>query len=302
MGRAVARVVVGTSSWSDPGFVESWYPPGLPAAERLPWYAERFEAVELNSSFYAVPDRAAVARWARVTPAGFCFDVKLHRLLSRHAAGLDSLPRDLRGDAQTNERGRVVLTPELEAELLERVCAAVEPLRRAHKLGAYVLQLSPAFSPRSHQLAELEPLVGRLRPRPVAVELRHRGWADEGRVETTLAELTRIGAALVCVDAPQGSQPTIMPALDAVTDERLAYMRLHGRNLEGYVHGRAVAERFDWDYADDELEEIAGRAARLGEEAAEVRVMFNNNSGDKAPRAAQRFRELIGQAPAAQPS
>jgi uncharacterized protein YecE (DUF72 family) len=86
--------------------------------------------------------------------------------------------------------------------------------------------------------------------------------------------------------------------VDAVTDERLAYMRLHGRNLEGYVHGRTVAERFDWDYSDEELLEIRERVERLGEEAAEVRVMYNNNSGAKAPRAAERFRELLGQVPA----
>ena len=49
------RVVIGTSSWADPGFVEEWYPDDLPARERLRWYAERFEAVEVNSTFYAVP-------------------------------------------------------------------------------------------------------------------------------------------------------------------------------------------------------------------------------------------------------
>ena len=45
------RIVVGTSSWADPGFVDEWYPPGLPARDRLPYYAERFEAVEVNSTF-----------------------------------------------------------------------------------------------------------------------------------------------------------------------------------------------------------------------------------------------------------
>jgi uncharacterized protein YecE (DUF72 family) len=88
----VGRLVVGTSSWADPGFVEEWYPRGLPARDRLAWYAERFDAVEVNSSFYAVPERRTVERWAQVTPERFTFDVKLHRLLSRHAADLKSLP------------------------------------------------------------------------------------------------------------------------------------------------------------------------------------------------------------------
>src|ERR687895_1880077 len=119
------RIIVGTSSWADPGFVKEWYPPKMPAAERLPWYAERFEAVELNSSFYAVPERSTVSRWCEVTPEGFVFDVKLHRLLSRHSAGLDSLPPDLRGEARTTARGRVELTSELESELLRETLRAI---------------------------------------------------------------------------------------------------------------------------------------------------------------------------------
>jgi hypothetical protein len=101
------RLLIGTSSWADPGFVEEWYPPGLPARDRLAWYAERFAAVEVNSTFYAVPDQGTVARWAQVTPDGFTFDVKLHRLLSRHSADLKSLPPALREGAQTSGRGRV---------------------------------------------------------------------------------------------------------------------------------------------------------------------------------------------------
>src|SRR5829696_7206983 len=74
-------IIVGTSSWADPGFVEEWYPPGLPARDRLPYYAERFDAVEVNATFYALPAPRTVQRWAEITPPGFTFDVKLHRLL-----------------------------------------------------------------------------------------------------------------------------------------------------------------------------------------------------------------------------
>src|SRR3954469_22908293 len=120
-----APIHVGTSSWADPGFVEEWYPPGLAARDRLPWYAEHFEAVEVNATFYAVPAAATVRRWAEATPDGFTFDVKLHRLLSRHAAGPDALPPALRDDAEVNPRGRVVLTPELEAALAREMLSAV---------------------------------------------------------------------------------------------------------------------------------------------------------------------------------
>src|SRR5829696_7977667 len=185
-GPMAGRIRVGTSSWADPGFVEEWYPQGLAARDRLPWYAERFGAVELNSSFYAVPDQGTVARWAQVTPDEFTFDVKLHRLLSRHAAALDSLPRDLRENAETAGRGRVVLTPRLEAAVADAMLEAIEPLEQAGKFGAFLLQLTPAFGPRDHELDELAPLLERLAPRTVAIELRHRGWVRDKRVEQTL--------------------------------------------------------------------------------------------------------------------
>jgi uncharacterized protein YecE (DUF72 family) len=291
----VGRIVVGTSSWADPGFVEEWYPPGLPARDRLAWYAERFDAVEVNSTFYAVPDRRTVERWVQQTPDGFTFDVKLHRLLSRHAADLKSLPPAVREAARTNERGRVVLTPELQDAMVDETLAAVEPLERGGKLSSLLLQLSPAFAPRQHELDELEPLVERLAPRPVAIELRHRGWVEGRRLEETLAWLSDHGAAFVCTDSPQGKAVTMMPPVDAVTRDDLAYLRAHGRNVQGYQSGRTVAERFAWDYGPEELKEIAGRAQGLASDAEIVRVMFNNNRGADAPKAGERMRELLGQ-------
>ncbi|MBX5470454.1 MAG: DUF72 domain-containing protein [Thermoleophilaceae bacterium] len=295
------RVLIGTSSWADPGFVERWYPRGMPARERLPWYAQRFEYVEVNSSFYALPDPATVRRWAAATPAGFTFDYKLHRLLSRHAAAPDSLPRDMRDEVEVDRRGRVRLTRELEDELVDRTRDAVEPLVEAGKLGAFLLQLTPAFSPFDHELEELAPLVERLRPHRVAVELRHRSWVDPRRAERTFAFLSEIGAAFVTVDAPPGEHAPIMPPVDAVTCDELAYMRLHGRNARGYLTGRTVAERFGWVYADEELEEVAGRVRALAEQADEVHVAFNNNRDDDAPSAARRFREIMGQDPGPPP-
>jgi uncharacterized protein YecE (DUF72 family) len=293
------RVVVGTSSWADPGFVEEWYPPGLAARDRLAFYAERFDAVEVNATSYAVPDERTVRRWVEVTPEGFTFDVKLHRLLSRHAAPLDSLPAALRERARTTERGRVVLTPALEQAMLDLTLDALAPLTEAGRLATFLLQLSPGFAPRTHDLDELADLVTRLAPHPVAIELRHRFWVDEHRREETLRWYERHGAAWVGVDAPQGSAPTLMPPLDAATREDVAYLRMHGRNLEGFTRGRSVAEWFAYDYAEDELRELGQRARALAEDASVVRVMFNNNRGDDAPRAATRMRALLGQEVAA---
>jgi uncharacterized protein YecE (DUF72 family) len=295
------KILVGTSSWADPGFVEEWYPQGLPAKDRLPFYAERFRVVEVNSSFYAVPERDTVGRWARITPDDFVFDVKLHRLLSRHAAQLKELPPEIRDDVEVGPRGRVRLTPELEEEMVRRVKHACEPLDKAGKLRAFLLQLTPAFAPGKNELTELDSIIEGLAPHPVAVEFRHRAWVRDKRVEETLSYLSERRAAFVCVDAPHDDQVPIMPPIDAVTRDDLAYMRLHGRNAEGYLHGKTVAERFAYRYSDEELQEVAGRVHSLAEQAGEVHTLFNNNRGDDAPTSAQRFMSLLGQDPGPPP-
>jgi uncharacterized protein YecE (DUF72 family) len=289
------NIRVGTSSWADPGFVEEWYPPDLPARDRLPYYAERFEAVEVNSTFYAIPAARTVRRWVEVTPDDFTFDVKVHRLLSRHSGGPDSLPRPLRDRASTQGRGRVRLTKRLEAALTDELLEAIAPLAVAGRLATFLVQLSPGFSPHEHDLDELAPLVERLAPHPVAIEPRHRSWTTRGRLEPTLGWFEANGAVWVGVDAPRGRQVTIMPPVDAVTNPAVAYLRAHGRNAEGYVRGRSVAERFAYRYPDDELEEIGGRARELAGGAEQVRLHFNNNRGSDAPVAAERMRQLLGQ-------
>ena len=85
MTKKAEHILVGTASWSDPGFVERWYPKGMPANERLRWYADQFEMVEVNSTFYSVPDLRTVQRWCAITPDQFTFDVKLHQFFSFHS-------------------------------------------------------------------------------------------------------------------------------------------------------------------------------------------------------------------------
>jgi uncharacterized protein YecE (DUF72 family) len=93
-----------------------------------------------------------------------------------------------------------------------------------------------------------------------------------------------------------------MPSeVNEVTDDRLAYLRLHGRNAEGYLHGKSVAERFYYDYNHEEIEEIATRARELSARADRLHVIFNNNALDFAPHAASRLRAALGQIAQAPP-
>jgi uncharacterized protein YecE (DUF72 family) len=278
-------IEVGTGGWS----VADWYPQDVEPRDRLTWLAERVDAVEVDSSFYALPARRTVERWVEQTPDRFGFAAKLHRALSRHAAPLKSLPAALREDVEVTERGRVVLDDALQEGLLKATRDVFEPMHSAGRLRAFLLQLTPAFRPPDHQLDELEPIVQGLAPVPVAIELRHRAWL--GDADATLAWFREAGAAWVSVDAPEVDSPVAMPALDAVTRSELAYLRAHGRNAEAYKHGRSAAERFDHRYTQAELKELAQRARKLAEEAERVVCILSN--GEHALDSAVRLRRLM---------
>jgi uncharacterized protein YecE (DUF72 family) len=290
------KILVGTASWSDPGFVEHWYPKKLPAAERLPWYAQHFALVEVNSTFYSAPQPRMVERWCAATPDNFTFDVKLHQLFSFHSTPAKLLPPDLQKRATTDPKGNVKPTRDLQEALLKIFLRSTSIFRDAGKLGVLLLQLSPAFSPRKHQLSELEPLIGMLNGYALAIEFRNRNWATGEQLQSTIDFMRKHGAIFVNVDAPVSDHFTVMPSdLDEVTNPRTAYLRLHGRNAKAYITGKTVAARFDYDYSDKEIAEVAARSRRLAEKTRELHVIFNNNNLDYAPRAAVRLRNALGQ-------
>jgi uncharacterized protein YecE (DUF72 family) len=290
------KILVGTASWSDPGFVERWYPKKMPPGERLGWYAQHFEMVEVNSTFYSVPDPRMVERWCAATPARFTFDVKLHQLFSFHSTLPKLLPPELQRRVETDGRGKVKASPALKGLLLETFLRSMSILRAHGKLGAFLLQLSPAFSPRKHDLSELEPVIEMLRNYELAIEFRNRNWTVGDQLRSTIDFLRQHRITFVNIDGPKAEHFTIMPSdLNEITNLEVTYLRLHGRNARAYLTGKTVAARFDYDYSDDEIAEVAERSKKLAREAKEVHVVFNNNNLDYAPRAAARLRAALGQ-------
>lgn len=288
------HVRIGTASWTDPGFIADWYPRTLPASDRLLYYAERFDLVEVNSSFYAVPGRRVVQRWCEQTPEGFLFNVKLHRLFSRHSTSPKALPASLRDRAEVHG-DKVVFTPELEKALAALFLQEISPLRNSGKLGALLLQLTPSFGPPRHKLEELDSLMELLAEYPLAIELRNRHWLAPERSEETVSFFKKRRRTLVTVDAPKTEHFMAMPRSDVVTSDELAYVRLHGRNVKGYLTGKTVAERFDYLYSEEELAELAKFTLGLAQKATRTHVIYNNNSSDYALRNAATFQQMLGE-------
>ena len=294
--RVSGKILVGTASWSDPGFVERWYPKKLPTGDRLPWYAQHFDLVEVNSTFYSAPEPRMVARWCAATPDDFTFDVKLHQLFSFHSTPVKLLPPDLQRRAETDAKGKVKPARDVQEALLKVFLHATAIFRSAGKMGVLLLQLSPAFSPRKHELNELEPLMEMLNGYELAIEFRNRNWVIADQLQSTIDFARKHGAIFVNVDAPASDHFTVMRSdVDEVTNSNVAYLRLHGRNAKAYITGRTVAARFDYDYSEKEVTEVAERSRKLAKEARDVHVIFNNNNLDYAPRAGLRLRKALGQ-------
>ena len=155
---------IGCGSWADPDYVGLLSPVGFPSELRLSAYAMWFDHVEVNASYYATPRKNVVTRWAQSTPPGFLFDIRLHRAISM-------------SPARAAKDGRLI------GLLLE----GMEPLFQARKFGTFLLVLSPFFSSGRHSLAELDPLVEKLRPHTLAIELRHAGWVRSDARAATLS-------------------------------------------------------------------------------------------------------------------
>ena len=206
------------------------------------------------------------------------------------------MPPALLRQAETDAKGKVCVTDSIREKLLDSFLEPVDLLRSAGKLGALLLQLSPAFSPRKYKLEELKSLLVRLQNYTVAIEFRNRNWATGEQLPLTLAFLREEGASFVNVDAPTAEHFTIMPPeLNEVTNPEVGYLRLHGRDAKAYTTGKTVAARFNCDYTDAEVEEVAKRSRALASEAQDIHVVFNNNALDYAPRAAARLRKALGQ-------
>jgi uncharacterized protein YecE (DUF72 family) len=292
----VGRILVGTASWTDPEFIKAgWYPPEVKndAEGRLRYYAEHFPMVEVNASFYALPTIETVAAWAERTPPDFRFHVKAHQVISGHPSDPGRLPAPLRNlPAELDAKGRIRrASRELRDAAIDTLLEACGPL--GDKLGAILVQLPPFVISGERQRDELARILTRLRPARAAVEFRHRSWVAPGERERAVALLAEHDAAWVCVDAPRTEVMSAMPPIVEVTTPGLAYLRMHGRNAEAWTRGRTVAERFDYRYADAELEEWLDPVLDMAERAQEVAVVMNNNARDYALQAASRFRELL---------
>src|SRR5487761_90375 len=293
----MGHIRVGTAGWTDKTLIDSgWYPQEASNPEkRLRYYAEQFPLVEVDSAYYALPAEQTATAWAERTPAGFTFNVKAFSLFTQHPTPVRALPSDLREAAVKTGKDRVYLKdvdPEVTGQAWDRFLAALEPLRRAGKLGAILLQFPPWFPISRANKEYIVACAERAAPRRVCVEFRNHTWMTSDNQQETLDFLSAHDLPYVCVDEPQGFSNSIPPVLAATSD--LAVVRMHGHS--DHWESKDIQERFRYRYSDEELSTWAGDVQRLAENASETHVVFNNCYRDYAQVNGRRLAELLSSA------
>lgn len=295
----MAKIYVGTCSWTDPTLLASgFYPSGINTPEkRLAYYAEKFPIVEVDSTYYSLPSERNAGLWVTRTPPNFIFNVKAFSLFTLHPTQPRALPKQVReGLGERAAEKSNLYYQDVPGELQDLMWTMFEqallPLDSAGKLGAILFQFPQWFFPSDKNREHILTCQERLYQYHIAVEFRNGVWMSEKHQDETLGFLRVNHLSYVMVDEPQGFRSSVPPVAETTSD--LAVIRLHGRNKENWEKkGISTAERFRHYYKKEELEEWVPRLASAADQVSAMHVLFNNCYGDYAVRNAQDMANLL---------
>src|SRR5262245_41797969 len=284
MSMGAADLRIGTSGWNYPSGRGTWngifYPPSRGRAkgfDELSFYAEHFNTVEVNSTFYGQPRPEVTRAWAERTPAGFEFSVKLYQKFTHPKMFKQAYVKDV----GTGDAGAEVLLDELarpnQADL-DEFKRGVEPLAASGKLGALLAQFPPSFKGDGPSRDYLEWLLESFSSYSMAVELRHATWSDD--LGLTLAMLNARGAALVQIDEPKFRLSIRQNQLPNIRG--FYYMRLHGRNAAQWWKHDKAEDRYNYLYSADEVREFVDTIDAAREIVGKVYLYTNNHFSAKS--------------------
>ena len=285
----MAKTRVGTASWTDPTLVNSgrFYPDSVRSAEaRLQYYASQFNIVEVDSSYYALPNERNSYLWVERTPDDFVFNFKVFRIFTQHPTPLNALPKDIRAQLspELQNKGNLYyrdLPSEVTDDLWKRFESALLPLDSAGKLGVVLFQFPSWFYPGNQQREYILSSKQKLPQYRLAVEFRHNSWLNSKNSDRTLTFLRENDLPFVCVDEPQGFKSSVPPVVEVTSD--IGLVRFHGRNNDTWEKkGIGPAERFNYLYSEEELKPWANKIAEMSKQTNEMHVLFNNCYEDKA--------------------
>jgi len=290
---------IGTSGWNYPTGRGTWngifYPPARQRPkgfDELRFYAEHFNTVEVNATFYGQPRPEACRSWAERTPPGFEFSIKLYQKFTHPRMYQERVSHVLASGLGTPGDPDVVeaLAKPTETDL-DQFRRGIDPLATSGKLGAVLAQFPPSFKDTPASRDYLTRLLAALTGYRVAVELRHRSWSD-GLMET-LALLNGFRAAWVQIDEPKFAfsiRQNHLPNVDG-----FYYMRLHGRNAAQWWQHAKSEDRYDYLYSSEELREFSDTADAARRLVKKLYLYTNNHFSAKSVANAVMIKQQLGE-------
>jgi uncharacterized protein YecE (DUF72 family) len=250
----------GTSGFSYDDWVGNYYPEKLPRKDWLSYYASEFNALELNSTYYAVPAVPMMESLARRTGDGFMFAVKANQDMTHK-----------REHGEDTSRAFI---------------SAIQPLVDTGKLGCILAQFPFSFGYRAEHREYLEKFHEWMKDYPLVIEFRNSAWLNS----QTLDWMRTRSIAFCCVDEPQ--LPRLMPPVAEVTGE-IGYIRFHGRNKSRWWDNEHPWERYDYTYSPEELEEWGPKIEMIARSAKNTFIFANNHWKSQAVNTIRQVRSML---------
>ncbi len=258
----MAELLIGTSGYDYPEWRGILYPHDLPREEFLSFYAEHFNALEVNYTYYGMPTEYQLSAMHKRSRGRLQFSVKAHQSLTHS------------------------ITVSQWRDAAKQFRAALNPLLNASVLSAVLLQFPQSFHYGLDERRYLDNLTGELCGLPLTVEFRHSSWQKD-RVYEGLRER---GITLCLSDLPAlRNLPSFVPVLTSGK----TYLRFHGRNTETW-HGTNARDRYDYLYSEAELSRYKPLLDSICRKAELVQIFFNNHAKGHAVVNARMTKLLLG--------
>lgn len=253
-------VYIGTSGYSYDDWIGRFYPDGTPKNKFLDYYAQHFGCVEVNYTYYRMPNANTLAAMSRKTGPDFRFVVKATGELTHERTHRD--------------------------EAFAEFCEALQPLIEEGKLGCVLAQFPYSFKPSEESRDYLRYFREHLSEVRVIVEFRNARWVGPEAFEL----LRELDMGFCCVDEPR--MGNLMPPVAEVTSE-IGYLRFHGRNKEKWFKHEEAWQRYDYLYIREELEEWVEKVRQVSSAAEDTYVFFNNHYNAQAVQNASLFGDML---------
>jgi uncharacterized protein YecE (DUF72 family) len=282
--KTVGDVQIGTSGWNYPTGPFKWsglfYPiPGRGKKkdfDDLRYYSERFNTVEINSTFYRPPTVEMAKSWVLRTPKHFEFSVKLFQRFTHPKMFADATAGK---ETQSRRADR------------DQVRRALDVIASAGKLGAVLCQFPASFKSTPESQDILVRLFRDFDEYRLAVELRHASWSQD--VAGTLTLLNTHGAAWVQIDEPKFRFSIRQNQLPNITS--FYYMRLHGRNAQKWWRHQHRDERYDYLYSAEQVREFAETVDAVRHIVKKTYVYTNNHPNAQSVVNALQLKKMLGE-------